>query len=271
MLKAVVQDLALQLAPGAWWTLLVLAAGMLGGLLYVCFARARLLRVVQDTPTAWVGSAAQGFVEIEDRDDLVAAARALLRLLRIGGRGRVIEQGRSHDPFLIRDASGACIVDPGSARIVGARRRVWTAGRRRFEESVIPAGSRLYALGLFMTPPDLAADLERREIGALVSTWKLNQLELAARFDANGDGVVDDAELAAAWRAAAAEVRSRHRGLEPELHVLCKPSDRRPFVLSLIGQERLVSRLWFQSLVALLGSGVVALLLAWALAARGLS
>lgn len=186
--------------------------------------------------------------------------------------GRLVESGRSHECFLIRDDGGACVIDPDRARIIGAATRVWTKGTRRFEESVIRGGQRLYALGVFRTPQDYAQVLQRREVGTLISAWQLDRLELAERFDANRDGRLDAAEWEAVWRAATAEVRQRpgSQAVAPELHVLCSPADRRPFVLSALGQRDLAGRFWFESVVSLIGCLMLAVLVAWSLDVRGI-
>jgi hypothetical protein len=311
MLTGWLHDTVVQMGPIAYAITATLSTLALAALLLFCFTRLRYLRLVEDTPTALIRSAAQGFVELEGKarplrdKPLTSPLRAvpcvwwsyrieefdgdvdvdadpvgllaglvflILHVLQIRPSGRVVESGKSNEPFLIHDSTGACIVDPTAAEILEARTEVWTLGSRRYEESVIAAGSPLYALGLFRTPRDHAVALERREVGALISAWKLDRLKLAERFDANRDGALDQAEWTAAWDAAAAEVRRQRAAREPapELHVLCHPGDRRPFVLSVLGQGRLASRFWFQSVTSLLASGIVVTLLVWSLRVRDL-
>lgn len=309
MLTSRLQDVVLHLNAAQYWGLCALLTAALIPLAMFCFSRLRYLRLIEDTPTARVRSAAQGFVELEgkvefprspaltsplrgtpcvwwsyrideldpldDRDPapwefLFAAWDAVLRFF--GARtGRLVESGRSHECFLIRDDTGACIIDPDRAEIIGPATRVWTKGTRRFEESTIPVGKRIYALGVFRTPHEHDQVLERREVGALISTWQLDRLKLAERFDANRDGSLDVAEWDAVWRAAAAEVRQQRAAQTkaPELHVLCSPADRHPFVLSALSQRDLAGRFWFESVVSLMGCLILGVLLAWSLGVRG--
>jgi len=311
VLTSWLHDALLGMGPAQYALIAACAALLLLALVMLCIEGVRHLRVIEDTPTARVRSAAQGYVELEGRVDfprapapasplsgipcvwwsyrveelapiegaepapwdfLSMAWSAVLQLFGARGAGRVIEAGSSHEPFLIRDGTGACVIDPDQARIIGAETKVWMAGTRRCEESVIRVGQSLYALGLFRTSHDHAEAWERREIGELISTWQLNRIRLGERFDANRDGTLDAAEWAAAWEAAAAEVRERRARLNPmpELHVLCHPGDRRPYLLSALGQQRLAGRFWFQSVTSLMASAMVVTLLVWSLKVRGL-
>lgn len=245
-----------------------------------CFRHLRRLRLIEDMPTARIDSAAQGYVEIEGAVDL-PRGRPLVSPLRgvpcawwsyrkEDLEARVVESRKSDDLFLIRDKSGACAIDPREAEIIGAETESWSEGAHGFSESVIRVGQPLYALGLFMTAHDHGDRSFRRDVGTLISTWKLNRLELARRFDANRDGTLDDAEWDAAWQAAADEVRRRRSQHDPVLHILCRPRDRRPYLLSVLGQRRLTGRLWFQSITSLLLAVTIATLLVWSLRVRGL-
>jgi hypothetical protein len=311
MLSAWLHDAVLGMTPLPYVVLVASCALLLAALVMLCFDRLRHLRTIEDMPTARVRSAAQGYVELEGAVDFprtpalssplrgiacvwwsyrvedlapVAGAEpapwdllvdlwsALMNLLGVRGMGRVIEAGRSHEPFLMRDGTGACVVDPDRAEIIGAETKVWMAGTRRCEESLIRVGQPLYALGLFRTSHDHAAVWERRETGELVSTWQLSRIKLGERFDANRDGRIDPSEWQAVWQAATAEVRERRARLNPtpELHVLCDPGDRRPFLLSVLGQRRLAGRSWFESVMGLLACGMLIAFLVWSLGVRDL-
>lgn len=312
MLTGWLHDAVAGLLPLQYAIAAVLATLVLLVLVYFCFRQLRWLRIVEDTPTALIRSAAQGFVELEGRAAfprqpaltsplcsrpcvwwsyrieeidvdgdfveagwwgfVIVAAWFLLHLFEVRRTGRLVESGESAQPFLIRDFSGACLVEPEHAEVIGAKTKVWTIGSRRFEESIIPVGARLYALGFFHTPSHDPAALEKREVGELISTWKLDRIKLAERFDANRDGQIDQVEWEVAWQAATDEVRRRRVEREPmpELHVLCNPRDARPFVLSLLHQDKLISRYWFQSVLSLLASATVVTVLAWSLRIRGL-
>lgn len=311
MITSWLQDFVLAMSPTQYGILAAGLALLMATLGAYCLGRLRLLRVIEDTPTSRVRSAAQGYVELEGKvefprsppltsplrgvpcawwsyriedldpareaepapwDGLAALWALVLNLFGARGAGRLVEAGRSHECFLIRDESGACVVDPDQAHIVGVPSTVWTVGSQRLEESVIRVDQSLYALGLFQTPHEHALASERREAGELISTWQLDRLKLAQRFDANRDGRIDAVEWETAWQAAIAEVRRRReeRGPVPDLHVLCDPADRRPFLLSVLGQPRLAGRVWFECVTSLLACAMVATLLLGSLGARGL-
>jgi len=280
-------------------------------LLVVSFKRLQRFRLIEDTPTALVRSAAQGFVELEGsaqaaRTPLTSPLRALpcvwwsysieefdtegafdregsggvaflitslFRLVTSRRAGRVVESGTSFECFLIRDVTGACIVDPTHAEVVGANQETWSQGNKRFEECTIAVGQPLYALGQFKTPRDYAAEAEAREVGELDRTWQLDRIKLAERFDANRNGEIDDAEWEVIWQAAKAQVRKRREteGAEPELHVLCNPEDRRPLLISALPQERLTNRYWFESVLSLLTTVMLVTVMVWLLGARGVT
>jgi hypothetical protein len=274
-------DFVLRLGPVHFWVLFAALALALLAATSQCFRYLRRLRLIEDTPTARVGAAAQGYVELEGTVDL-PRGRLLVSPLRgvpcawwsyrkEDLEARVVESGKSDELFLIRDASGACAIDPREAEVIGAETQSWSEGAHGFSESVIRVGQPLYALGLFKTAHDHGEKAFQREVGTLISTWKLNRLELARRFDANRDGTIDPVEWDAAWQAATDEVRRRRNRHDPVLHVLCKPPrDRRPFLLSVLGQRRLAGRLWFRSITSLLLAGTISMLLLWSLAVRGL-
>src|SRR3546814_9740285 len=71
------------------------------------------------------------------------------------------------------------------------------------------------------------------------SDWKRHHRELLRRFDRNGDGEIDVQEWDTARAAAIAEVRAAQleRSVQPDLHVLCKPSDHRRFLISTLDRK----------------------------------
>jgi hypothetical protein len=88
----------------------------------------------------------------------------------------------------------------------------------------------------------------------------------------NRDGKLDSWEWEAARLAAQEEVRARRlqRGAGPELHVLCRPADKRPFMLSLLRQQGLITHHWLRSTLSIFGSLAVGMLILWSLTVRSL-
>jgi hypothetical protein len=109
-------------------------------------AALRRCRLVADTPTSLLASAAQGYVELVGRCELHPGSPALGYLsgppcvwYRCAVSRRTSEGWsstsceRSTDTFLLRDASGTSVVDPDHAEVTGARKRSWTQGEYRYD------------------------------------------------------------------------------------------------------------------------------------------
>lgn len=270
------------LAQRAWWgntgllALDVAALGLahdaggrpawLAALGFVCAsglaawaANLRRARLIDDVPTSRIASAAQGYMELQGQarqfpDHLLPARlsqtpcvwyRYQIETRDAGGNWRVEEYGEADDSFLLKDDSGQCIIDPDGAEILTSRRRSWTESDHRYTEWLLLPGDALYAIGEFTTlahpasPADLKAD-----VGALLAHWKRDPAALRQRFDANGDGEIDLTEWEAARTAARQEVEARERArlAAGPLHLLRKPRDGRPFLLSNLEPERLGRR-----------------------------
>ena len=211
-------------------------------------AALRRYRLVADTPTSLIASAAQGYVELVGRCELHPGSPALGYLsgppcvwYRCAVSRRTSEgwsstsRERSTDTFLLRDASGTCVVDPDHAEVTGARRRSWIQGEYRYDLEYLAPGDPLYALGELATLGGTVGPFDRRaEVGALLSEWKRDPASLKERFDADRDGEVNLAEWAKAREAAEREVDRRHleSGPPAALHLLRAPADGRPYLLS---------------------------------------
>ncbi|AHE96925.1 hypothetical protein [Thioalkalivibrio paradoxus] len=276
------------------------AAGLYGFLYY-----SKLLRLVADTPTARIRSAAQGFVQLEG----IAAwlpgpeIRAPLtgrrcvwyryRVEENRGQGRkrrrvVVDQGQSDDLFLLRDDTGECVVDPDGATVIAPERDVWSASNRLTDFGPGPGSSRLHGgryryieerlgerqallvLGEFLTRQHQGQDHAER-LRDLLGRWK-NDPDIIARFDSDGDGRLSLQDWEAVRAHARQEVeREMANDAEPDAFHLLRRGTRatqRVLVLSTLGESQLLLR---QRLRAY-GSGLLFVLatslMFWALAIR---
>jgi hypothetical protein len=96
---------------------------------------------------------------------------------------------------------------------------------------------------------------------------------MMAMLDVNKDGRVDQKEWDAARRMAQKKVRDAHvqRAVEtPDLHVLGRPRDGRPYILSGVPQADLIRRWRWSSAGCLALAAAAAFVLVKALLARGL-
>jgi hypothetical protein len=236
----------------------------LGGLIAWLGALKRY-RVIADTPTAMLRSAAQGYVELTGTCRSVPEAE----LLRYGRappclwyHATIVEQERrlgkththtrfecSHDTFVIEDGTGECVIDPEHAEVLSAHQTRWREGSTHYKVKYLLAGDRLYAIGDLRTMRAADGTLDRKaDLNTLLRAWKQDRASLLQRFDVNRDGDVDLQEWQRAVAAAGREIDAQHREmrLEPGIHVMRAPNDGRPFLLSNRDPDDLVQRykLW---------------------------
>ncbi|MGQ0594309.1 MAG: hypothetical protein ACT4QB_17175 [Gammaproteobacteria bacterium] len=244
-------------------------------------AALRRYRLVADTPTSLIASAAQGYVELVGRCELHPGSPALGYLSgppcvwyrcvvsrRTSEGWSSTSHERSSDTFLLRDASGTCVVDPDHAEVTGARRRSWVQGEYRYALDYLAPGDPLYALGQLTTLGGTLGTFDRRaEVGALLSEWKREPSSLGERFDLDRDGEVNLAEWARAREAAEREVDRRHLESGPlaAAHLLRAPADGRPYLLSNRDPLTLARRFrrWAWLHVAVLVLAAVSVLVLW--------
>lgn len=300
--------LQVEALPGdefVWACVATLAVALVG--LFYGFQQLRRARLILDTPTSRIASAAQGFVELEGEGDWLpgpeircplTGTRCVWWEYRVEQRTRD-SRNRSHwktlvhavsdDLFLMRDASGECIVDPHGAKVRPGLRRRWQGlGRRpaqvpektpwisfgayRYTESLLRIGDPLYALGHFRTQHGQAIVDEQSDLRDLLAEWKRDQGELLRRFDTNQDGQIDLEEWESVRRAALEEVRRRQveDAVQPDLNVLSRPTDGRPYLLSAQPQSTLIRRKRWHSAVGITGGSLALTLLLALLDVRGL-
>lgn len=111
---------------------------------YVGFAYFRRARLIEDTPTAKIRSAAQGFVELSGKARDAADSGLVAPLTdsaccwyryEIEKKGdknwHTVEKGSSEDPFIIEDETGRCIVLPKGAEVTPTDRSTWYGPSRQ--------------------------------------------------------------------------------------------------------------------------------------------
>jgi len=255
-----------------YWLVLGLLAGLGGFGFLRGFRWWRWARLIEDTPTSRVRSAAQGYVELIGRGRSMPGAPVLAPLSRrpctwyrytVERRSRdsknrnrwnVVSRGSSEALFLLDDDSGQCIVDPAGAEVLPTTTDTWYGdtplpvagpplqrgfrgfGRDyRYRESRMHAGDPLYAIGWFRTEDGLVAGALQDDVAALLRRWKRDAPALHQRFDTDGDGVLSLAEWERAREAAHEEVmgQRRRQSATPGVHVLARPAlAGKPFLLA---------------------------------------
>lgn len=206
-------------------------------------------RLVEDTPTTLLRSAAQGTVEISGIARLFDGERIFAPLTgreccwyryaierrQRDDRGRTrwtpVERGVSPHIFMLDDGTGTCAVDPEGAHVMPSIRNEWRGNSRipprlsakpggflrlygheyRYSEELLEIGKPVYALGFLRTHGGAATPADRgAETAARLRALKSDRAALLQRYDRDGNGEIDLHEWEQARRDAEAETRSAH-------------------------------------------------------------
>jgi hypothetical protein len=224
----------------------------------------RRSRLILDTPTSRISSAAQGYVELTGRARQAHDIPLLSKLTLLpcvwyryiieqehsDNKGYdIVEQGTSDGTILIDDGSGQCFIDPDYAEVITSHKQVWKKGDYRYTEYLLSPIDTLYAIGELTTLGGANSNLDVKEdLNALLTEWKRDKTQLHERFDLNKDGQIDPKEWELAVLAAKREVAKQHGEirLKDGTHLLRKPKDGRLFLLSNLPEENLARKyvLW---------------------------
>jgi hypothetical protein len=242
-------------------------------------------RLIHDTPTSRIRSAAQGFVELFGTAKLLEGEPILSplsrqpccwwhyrieRRVRSGKTTRwsTVESGTSEGIFALEDGTGQALVDPLGAEVSGSKDKTWYGNSRhpgdmvsgismfggsyRYCEEILPAGSQLYVLGNLKSE-DPAGEFDLHQaVGEKLRQWKQNQAQLLMRFDSNGDGEIDEQEWAKARQVAKDELTQQYASLieQEPIHLMRKPDRGLPMLLSSFAPQKLAKRYLLKTLLA---------------------
>jgi hypothetical protein len=143
---------ALQAETVAVWPYALLAMAAVS--FFAWLANYRRHRQIQDLPTSRVASAAQGYVELFGRAQMLPGLPVTSRLsgqpccwysFEIEEKDsdndwRTVEKGRSVEHFMLVDDTGQCIISPDGAEVLSGHCRTWIAGDRRHTEDLLLPG-----------------------------------------------------------------------------------------------------------------------------------
>lgn len=284
----------------------MLALGFaVGGGGWLAFRSLHVARLIEDTPTSRIRSAAQGYVELAGRCRPLDGTRNLAPLTqrpcvwwqyrvqrRTGsassGKARAkwqtVSSGRSEQPFLLDDGTGECIVQPSGASVLAAEATTWygdtpwptqAPGRRnrfgeaeyRYSEQRIYEHEQVVVLGRFRSHLAASERDVRGETAALIAEWKQDQAALTERFDTDGDGEVSLAEWQRAREEAKRTVLQKHieEPARAALHVIGRPEDGSLFVIGALSGEALAKRYRRRAIVGFTAFAAAVYALAWLL------
>ncbi len=213
--------------------------------IWAALAAKRLRHYILDTPRSKIASAAQGFVELQGKCEfhgnretqgfLHGPPCVWHRYSTVDLRTKKEQSGQSDLPFVIRDESGRCIVNPVGAKIISSSKRTWTEGGKVYRSKYIRYGASMYIIG------ELRADgcpvtsyNERAEVSGLLSTWKQDQPWLLEEFDSDNNGNLDPEE----WEGAVKRAKTVAQNIFNDKRVgqaentIRKPSNGLPMLIS---------------------------------------
>ncbi|MBX3685123.1 MAG: hypothetical protein KF909_03235 [Rhodocyclaceae bacterium] len=251
---------------------------LLGSGLFGWLRSVRHGRIILDTPTARIASAAQGYTELRGEGRPLGGAPLpspvnglpvlwyrIQREERKGDKWVVTHTYESESSFLLDDGSGHCAVDPEGAEMLVTRKDVFrNAPDQRTTQWALIKHDPIYAIGEFATIGSISAATDTaRQVRELLADWKRDRSRLLERFDLDGNGEIDLRE----WELARAQARrevtraqqtaTRH----PEAHVMRKPADGRLYLISDLDPDRIAMRYrywsWFH-LAVFLGAAAAA-------------
>jgi hypothetical protein len=264
------------------------------GLLWSGFYFVRLKRRIENTPTSKVRSIAMGLVEVHGcAQRLYALVSPMTQAACVWYRLRkyckgsnknwklVKEIDSNHVPFQIDDGTGRVVVDPAGASVKGKVQQTGYPGQspltftafgsgdaedEKWVEDLIYEGTSLYVLGFAQPLREERMTLRDRTLG------KLRQLKLDPvamhRYDADGDGQVNEVEWDAARREKEQEALREHlaggrTGKRQEEHVMIARGPRSlPFIIAEAVSENHLKRKYGLLSGPLLIAGVAATVLA---------
>ena len=256
-----------------WATRVALAALLTSGL-FGWMRSIRHGRIILDTPTSRIASAAQGYCELRGQG-LPLSGVALLSPVnglpvlwyrvqyecRRGDKWVTTHTEESDTSILVDDGSGQCALDPEGAEMLITRKDIYPRGSDdRVIQWALIRHDPIYAIGEFATLGSIAPTADSAgQVRDLLAEWKRDRNHLLERFDLDGDGQIDLREWELARAQARREVTRAQRMAisSAETHIMRRPADGRLYLISDLDPNRLAMRYrywsWFH-LVVFLGS-----------------
>lgn len=198
-------------------------------------------RLIEDTAETLLNTGAQGYVEVTgtvslyDGESLRGVSEELPPM--VWYRHGLLTDSAG---FILEDSKGRCTIDPRDAEIITPLYSYNT----KYYRSIYPHES-IYVLGQLETLKKHQTEYERNSsVSSKIWALKKDKDVFMDYFDTNNDGVIDDAEMEiaknAAMRLVDEDIEIEYQ--KPPTHVISVPEDGRPFIVSSIHPDKLVSK-----------------------------
>ena len=201
----------------------------------------RRIRFLEDTSHSTLNSAAQGYAVLKGKvtlyeGEIVRGPHKELPPM-VWYKNHLFSSSAG---FLLNDEKGVCTVDPRDAEVITPRHHY---GSKAYY-AIFP-GETIYVIGQLETLSKQRNEFERKAlVTSKIIEWKRRHLKFLDYFDRNGDGKVDEKEMAVGRNSAERSVEENLEAIyqEPASHVVYRPTDGRPFIISSIHPDDLLIR-----------------------------
>lgn len=224
------------------WPWLVLLFAVCAFLFWLMAYRRQ--RAIEDVPTSTIAAAAQGYVELRGTAEPAAGNTLTGRLTHIPcvwyryvvchatdpDQKEDSDSGSRGVPFVLRDKTGECLVDLEQAEVICDRCQSWVKDEMSYQEWSIRVGDLIYAIGYFSSGGKDAERYLLVQAGHTIAAHERDRKDYVARYDADGDGKVERAELAAARETLRRDAEQRYTG-QGGVHRLGPSPDGSPFIV----------------------------------------
>ncbi|PHS23405.1 MAG: hypothetical protein COA83_09960 [Methylophaga sp.] len=264
---------------------------------YLMVKKHHITRLIENTPTSKIRSAAQGYVELNGKAKLMDGASIVSP---ISGRACVwyrykiekevthrdskgntttswqtIKSASSDELFLIEDETGRCIIDPDDADVVTTDKRIWYKNEfmqsRRYTEELIIESEPLYAIGLFKTVDRTETHKYKYHISELLRQWKKSPNLLLLKYDKDNNGELNEQEWRQVRLAAQKQVHRNYgqQALQEPLNLLKMTHNKdQAFILSTLSEQQLIKRYKIHLVGYILAFFIIGSFVAWAVSIR---
>ena len=201
----------------------------------------RRIRFLEDTSHSTLNSAAQGYAALKGKvtlyeGEIVRGPHKELPAM-VWYRKYLYTSSAG---FLLSDEKGVCTIDPRDAEIITPRHHYGSEAYYAIYPDEI-----IYVLGQLETLSKHRNEFERNSlITSKIVGWKRHPTRFLDYFDNNNDGIIDEGEMAIVRNTAEKSVDDNLEAVyqEPASHIVSRPTDGRPFIISSIHPDGLLTR-----------------------------